>query len=265
MTITRKAEPLTLNPQVESEVRTAFIEDEHSRCYPDGYVDVLLDEESIVNRFSYFCSVVGPAAIPPGAPILVSGFSLGAEMIVARRFGFGVIHGVEVDPCLVRLCQKRLSYIPDMHPSYYDGDYLPHDDAQFFVVASGHVIEHTHAPATYLSECMRVLLPGGYLTLEFPSRFHHTELHTGLPSFEWLPRPVRNTLLRLVSSRVSPLDADTKKRYQSILGTNLQQISLGGVKRMLAQTGYKCSLVHHCVAAPGIIRCVIQKQAGRRD
>jgi len=250
---------LTLDPQVEDEVRSDFNADDHSKCYPSGYVDTLMDLRNIVPRYIYLDSVIGLRALPPSSPILISGFSLGAEMIVARRYGFGPVYGVEVDPCLVRLCQKRLSYLPDMHPSYYEGTYLPYQDDQFLVVGSGHVIEHTDDPTIYLTECMRVLAPGGYLSLEFPTRYHHTELHTGLPSFEWLPRPVRNTILRLISSRISPLDSGRKNRYQSIVGTNLQQISMGGIKRRLNRSGYRWTLHDHRVAAPGIIRCVIQK------
>jgi ubiquinone/menaquinone biosynthesis C-methylase UbiE len=252
---------VTLDPQVEEEVRADFNADDHSKGYPPGYVSTLLDLNTTMSRFHYLGSVIGTGALPPNSPIMISGYSLGSEMILARRFGFGPVYGVEVDPCLVRLCQKRLSYLEDMHPSYYDGSFLPYEDARFAVVTSGHVIEHTADPALYLRECMRVLVPGGYLSLEFPTRYHHTELHTGLPSLEWLPRLVRNTAIRLISSRISPLKAATKSRYRSIVDTRLQQISLGGVKRRLNRSGYGWSLLDHRVAFPGVVRCVIRKDA----
>ena len=84
--ITHEAATLTLDPQVEDEVRSAFIEDDHSKSYPNGYVETLMDVNSTVSRFNYFYSVVGPGAIPPSSPIMISGFSLVPRMIIARRF-----------------------------------------------------------------------------------------------------------------------------------------------------------------------------------
>ena len=104
-----------------------------------------------------------------------------------------------------------------MYPSHYEGTFLPYDDAQFFVVASGHVIEHTNDPFIYLSECMRVLRVGGYLSLEFPNRYHHTELHTGLPSFRMASAPSPKL------GREAGLESDVSPRFRhkdavSVLG-----------------------------------------------
>jgi hypothetical protein len=127
-------------------------------------------------------------------------------------------------------------------------------------VTSGHIVEHTADPCLYLAECLRVLKPGGYLALEFPTRYHHTELHTQLPSAEWLPRPVRNGLLRLLVSRVSPISVKAKAGYTAIVGTNLQQISLGLVKRYLNRSGHAHSFVRVQKVAPGVIRAALRKE-----
>lgn len=253
--------PLTLEPSIEEEIRTTLIE--HFRpLYRErvnDYVATLLAVENYVCRFQYLHSVIGSSLFVSSARILISGFSVGSEMIVARQFGFGKIYGVEVEQFYVNVCRSRLRNFSDMYPSFYDGDYLPYAAEQFDVIGSGHIIEHTRNPNLYLRECMRVLVPGGYLFLEFPTRYHHIELHTGLPSFEWLPRAVRDIIVRVLSSRLSPLPSNAKARYNSIVTTCLQQISLSGIKRLLKKANYTPIVLNSAKAAPGIIRCVIQK------
>jgi ubiquinone/menaquinone biosynthesis C-methylase UbiE len=191
--------------------------------------------------------------------LLVSGCGAGSEMITAKQFGVGQVYGVEVEQFWIDICKQRLRYIPDMHPTYYDGESLPYTDAEFKVIASGHVIEHTRSPERYLRECMRVLAPGGYISLEFPNRYHHTELHMHLHSFEWLPRPVRNTIVRGLASPLSPLKKDAKRRYRDIVITNLQQISVGGISRMLKRIGQPFTILDSVRPLPGVTRCVIRK------
>jgi SAM-dependent methyltransferase len=227
----------------------------------DSYLDQCLAIEPFRGRFEYLFSVIGEDVTESHPAILVSGFGMGGEMIIARQFGFGKVYGVEVDQILVDVTKKRLQNYPDMYPAIYDGKFLPYEDGEFYVVASGHVIEHTEDPSFYLQEVLRVLVPGGYLMLEFPDRYHRLELHTQLPSFEWLPRKVRNFVLRVISSKNSPLNEDVKSRYESIVNTNLQQISAGGVKRMLQKTQYSGRFVNKKLPAPGYVRCVIQRTA----
>ncbi len=250
-----------LDPKIESEVRNMLIE--HYRpVYQEGvdnYVDTSLATEHFAQRFLYLRSVVGNDIFDPQSVILISGYGMGSEMIMARQFGYGKVYGVEVEQILVDATKRRLAQFSDMYPSLYDGKILPYEDGQFIVVASGHVIEHTSNPRFYLQEVLRVLVPGGYLYLEFPHRYYILELHTQLPSFEWLPRPLRNLTLRILSSKISPLSEKEKLRYESIVTTNLQQISMGGVMRMLQTTGYSVKLMGSAHPAPGIISSVIRR------
>jgi SAM-dependent methyltransferase len=259
--VTAQPAPITLDPQFEKEVYTNLFE-HYSKEYPNAeqYVTMLVDTSMYVDRFQYLQSVIGPDLFTSTSRLFCSGFSTGSEMIMARQFGFGEVYGVEVDPFLVEQTQKRLAYLPGMYPVYYDGDTLPYEDNLFDVITSGHVIEHTRLPALYMKELMRVLKPHGFISLEFPNRFHKRELHTGLFSFEWLPYPLRNGMIYLLSSRLSSLPPDKKSRYLSIVTTKLQQISLGGVKRMLRRSHHSFAIIHVARPAPGIIRCIIQKQ-----
>lgn len=248
-----------LDATIEAEVRRMLIE-HYSPTYKErveNYVDMCLATEHFSERFLYLESIVGKDVFNPHSAILISGFGMGSEMIMARQFGFGKVYGVEVEHILVDTTKIRLSQFSDMYPSLYDGNRLPYPDGQFMIVTSGHVIEHTSEPRIYLGEALRVLASGGYLYLEFPHRYYFMELHTQLPSLEWLPRPWRNFTLRALSSKISPLSEKVKLRYESIVTTNLQQISLGGVLKILDKSGYSVKLINKVKAGPGITRCVI--------
>jgi SAM-dependent methyltransferase len=250
-----------LDKNIEAEVRRMLVE-HYKPTYKErveNYVDMCLATEHFSERFLYLRSLVGEDVFSPRSAILISGFGMGSEMIMARQFGFGKVYGVEVEPMLVDTTKIRLSQFSDMYPSIYNGNTLPYADEQFIIVASGHVIEHTSEPRVYLGEALRVLAPGGYLFLEFPHRYYFMELHTQLPSFEWLPRPWRNFTLRTLSSKISPLSERVKLRYESIVTTNLQQISLGGVLKILDKSGYSVKLISKAKAGPGITRCVIRR------
>jgi ubiquinone/menaquinone biosynthesis C-methylase UbiE len=202
---------------------------------------------------------VGQEFFSSNHSILISGYSVGTEMIVAKEMGFGEVHGVEVLPFYYEVCQERIGAIPGMHPQIYDGSILPYGDELFPVVASSHVIEHTKSPELYLKESMRVLIHGGYLLLEFPHRYHLKELHTGLFSFEWLPHPLRNLVLRILTSRFSPLNAKKKKGYRDILTTDLQQMSMRRVNNALRLQEIPFTMVDSREWRPGVSRCIIKK------
>jgi len=250
-----------LDPTIEGEVRSMLIE-HYGPIYKDrvdNFIDTSLATEHFAGRYLYLRSVIGVDMFNPQSTILIAGFGMGSEMIMARQFGFGKVYGVEVEQILVEATKKRLRNYPDMYPVFYNGNVLPYEDGQFNVVASCHVIEHTGDPRLHLQEVLRTLVPGGYLYLEFPHRYHIIELHTRLPSFEWLPRSLRNFTLRILSSKGAPLSEEVKLRYFSIVSTNLQQISMGGVVRTLKKINHSAKVIHRVRAAPGIVRCVIRK------
>jgi SAM-dependent methyltransferase len=252
---------LAVDPSIDAEMYNRLVA-EYASTYGDrvaSYAAGLLAVDHYTSRFIWLENVVDNLADFFPFPMLVSGFSVGSEMIAARRCGFERIHGVEVDRFLVSVTQARLREFPGMFPEFYDGCHLPYADRFFGVVASGHIIEHTADPEKYLWECVRVLRPGGYIALEFPHRYHQTELHTGLPSLEWLPRPIRNLAYRMASARLSPLPAHAKNGYRGILGTGLQQISKGRVRSDLRRSGVVCSIPRSEEVAPGILRILVRR------
>ena len=257
MAVTKGGE---ISSDQENTARSMLIE-HYQKSYGDHVmeqVDLLLALDGYIGRFNYLQSVLGEGMrLLPG--ILISGYSAGSEMIVARQFGFQEIYGVEVDSALLEATKIRLAGLTGMFPALYDGLHLPYHDEQFDIVVSGHIIEHTQSPSVYLRESMRVLKDGGILYIEFPTRYHFVELHTGLFSFEWLPTFLRNFLLRLLSSRFSFLDPQKRSRYKSILTTGLKQVSRRGILRLLRKMNIHQREIAHSRPAPGIIRCIIQK------
>ena len=135
----------------------------------------------------------------------------------------------------------------------------PTKTSYFDLLLSGHIIEHTASPLEYLRESLRVIRPGGVLSLEFPTRYHLIEMHTGLVSFEWLPTRLRNAIVRLLSSRMSPLSELHKGWYESFITTGLRQVSRPDIFRWLRQIGVRYQELHHAMPAPGIVRTVLRK------
>ncbi len=251
---------VSVDADVEAKVKQILVDHFRAIYGPERvgpHVDSLLGTAGHEARFAYVRSVVGEASFDRLSRILISGMAAGSELIVALAHGFIDVHGVEVDQAVVDACALRLGRFPNAHPIYYDGYRLPYVNGFFDMVISSHIIEHTQDPALYVAELMRVLRDEGVLFIEFPSRFHHTELHTGLVSFEWLPSPLRNTVLRMASSRWSPLRQDVKLRYYAIR-RDLRQISTHGVRRMIRRSGYPYATLAARKVSPGIDQLVIQ-------
>ena len=251
---------------VEAEVRRTltqhYEELGHWNASEAAAAGVSLD--GVRDRIAYVTSKVPPEMFSEHSIVLISGMGAGSEMLVARERGAGTVYGVEVDPLSVELCTRRFEGLKGLFPRLYDGENLPFEAASINLVLSGHIIEHTNSPYHYLMELLRVLRPEGWLFLEFPTRFHWRELHTGLPSVEWLPRPMRNGLLGLAANRFSPFEESTKNKCRTIVGTGLKQISTGRVRRWLSRGRHSATLADVVRPVPGVVRCLIRKDATAR-
>lgn len=223
---------------------------------PDDYIEAqvvhLFDESAFRERFAYLCSYIDEAA---KEHLFVSGAAIGTEVRVGHDLGFARVTGAEYFGAHVQIAQQRFAGSRMLHTVQYDGRTFPFPDEEFTCSSSGHVIEHTPNPSAYLHEHMRILKPGGFMFIEFPTRFHHIELHTRMPSLEWLPRALRNPAMRFLASQNSPLDATKRRRYLEIVET-LQPVSLPQIRWWLRS---RARVVHACKPASGIVRAVIQK------
>ena len=254
---------LSLDPETEKAAREALRTHYQGLQFwnVEGAVESSMSLGGAYDRFAYLQSVLTKPGSGTVSRCLVSGSSTGSEMWVARKGGHSEVYGVEVDPFYAELCAIRFQKTPGLVTLLYDGASLPFKDWSFDLVMSGHVVEHTRDPCQYLTELLRVLKDGGHFYLEFPSRFHYKELHTGLPSVEWLPQILRNGLLGLLSSRYSPLPQDVKLRMEAIVHGKLQQISKGRIKKCLAAARYKTRIIHQYSPVRGVVRCIIRRVA----
>ena len=193
--------------------------------------------------------------------LLVSGMGSGSEMIAARNFGFGEIYGTELDAFYISLVAERLAGHPGFFPTAVEGASIPFDDAMFDVVVSGHIVEHTADPAAYVAEHLRVLKPGGYFLIEFPTRFHTRELHTGLPSIEWLPGRLRTAILQSIGSGAFRFSEETRKKCRAITETALKQVSLRRVRRWVADSGTSARLIAKGRPGPGVVYAIFRRSS----
>lgn len=98
----------------------------------------------------------------PDSRLLDVGCANGEYLLQMRALGWQV-EGIETDPV-------ARSHAEDAGIPLRDGllDSSVKGDA-FDAVTLGHVIEHVHDPAAFLTQCLRVLRPGGMLWLATPN------------------------------------------------------------------------------------------------
>jgi ubiquinone/menaquinone biosynthesis C-methylase UbiE len=158
----------------------------------------------------------------------------------------------------VKICASRFAENPNIRAVLYNGDKLPLEDNTFSSVLSGHIIEHTRNPKFYLHEHIRVMQERAYMFLEFPTRYHVRELHTGLPSLEWLPKPLRYMALSAILSKRSPFSEGTRKSYRAVLET-LEPVSRWQIQWWLRQMPWRSTIENWTMPAPGVVRMIVRK------
>lgn len=212
-------------------------------------------EDGFIDRFDYFVPFIKKDY---KNRILISGCLIGGEMIEAKKYGFREIFGTEINRKYVDIASKGLATEQCFHVDFYDGKILPYSNEFFGTICSGHIIEHTPSPFKYLKEHLRVLKRGGIFFIEFPNRYYKTELHTNLFSFEWLPKIIRNLVLKIISSKIFFTNLPNKHLYFTIYKT-LSPVSIWQIRVYLAIISWKSKIIDVKRPHPGYIRMIIQK------
>lgn len=98
-----------------------------------------------------------------GGRLLEVGCGSGDALAFLDALGWKTM-GIEVDPTAAEVARERGLDVRV-------GDIISHrfDGESFDAIVMNHVIEHLHAPLAVLTECKRVLRPGGHLVLVTPN------------------------------------------------------------------------------------------------
>jgi SAM-dependent methyltransferase len=247
--------PIEVEQQTEKDLRT-YLENRKQWNIEKNIEELLTIGGGFIDRLNFFMPHLSDKH---KENLLVSGCSVGSELIIARNYGFKSATGTEVVDEYVIIGKNRTKHIPNIQIDYYDGSKLPYKDGQFTCIVSGHIIEHTPSPYNYFVEHLRVLAKGGVFFIEFPDRYHPVELHTATRSFEFLPWPLRNIALRYKFSKYSKSTPLEKERYKAVLNT-LSPISIWQIKMFLLLSGHFTSkIIAVQRPAPGFTRVLIEK------
>lgn len=248
-----------LDLEQENAVRQRLVEylKRIGQVNPDINAEQLLSlDGGFIERFSFFTPYIPDEY---KKHILISGCAVGSELIAARQFNFQEATGTEVTEEYVSMTNERIKGQQGLNVDYYNGSQLPYPAEHFTTVYSGHIIEHTPNPYEYYKEHMRVLKTGGYFFLEFPNRYHYKELHTGEYSLEYLPKPLRDIIIKKLILGNSFLSKQRRHNYKAILET-LQPISIRqihGYSKKL--TNKKLDLIAKHIPHPGFVRLLFRK------
>lgn len=218
----------------------------------------LLDLEMYRKRLTAFCVMAGRPNLA-GLTVLAVGSALGGEAFAAAGMGATKVIGLDVSSEQVERAREIASTLdlPMVTFLTFDGTSFP-ELAPVDAVLSGHVIEHTPVPRVHLRSCVAALGPGGLLFLEFPTRFHHRELHTNRLGFEWLPKPVR-TAANVIAGRVAERRGDRQARQDRfVINRTLRQVSVLQVRSWLRQ-GLSAEIVATAHPSPGVVRLAIRR------
>jgi SAM-dependent methyltransferase len=190
--------------------------------------------------------------------VLVPGSALGGECFATIELVAQEVTGMEVINELVLESEKYASSknLTNVNFLKFDGRKFPRRG--YDVVLSGHVIEHSPDWREHLSECIKSTRPNGKIYLEFPSRYHYKELHTGLVSFEWLP-PFIRLCMNLSSAKCYALfGRQDKANARYSIQNTLQQISEREIRKFIRKMENELTITSRSEPSPGIIRLIFQ-------
>jgi ubiquinone/menaquinone biosynthesis C-methylase UbiE len=115
----------------------------------------------------------------------------GRSVAWAEKYQLRHITGIDVNPMYIEAA-TRFAESKRVNARFYVafGEKLPFTSESFDAVLSFDVLEHVQSPRATLAECHRVLKPGGYLCVVFPSYWqpieHHLSLVTRAPGLQYL-------------------------------------------------------------------------------
>ncbi len=223
----------------------------------------LINIESYVGRLQGFLAMTNLKYTFENKSVLVFGSAFGGECFAVSLLGANDVVGLEISDSLIiesiRLKKEFLAN-PQIDFHKFDGNYWK-SSKKFDVVISAHVIEHVANPKLHLTNLLNTCNSAGLIFIEFPTRFNLKELHTGLLSFEYLPKFIRY-ILNYASSKVHLLLGDVDKSISRMsINSTLNQISTFFIRRNLVGTEWKILAKH--TPAKGFVRLILVQRGAK--
>lgn len=166
---------------------------------------------------------------PQGSTVLEIGFKSGHFLDQCHNAGMDCV-GLEVERKYFDHVKRRL---PHIRAICYDGEVFPLDDASVDYVVSFQVLEHVESVEAIITECMRVLKPGGMMYHICPNYKSFYEGHFNVFWWPFLNKSTGRTYLKLLGKynpsyeALSIVKPKTVKRIVRGLPDNAEIISLG--------------------------------------
>lgn len=119
-------------------------------------------------RVEHILGLIANTKFKTNRPFKILDLGCGDGVITKRihdKFFEELIIGMDVDALRIK---RAKIFCQGVYFMQGDIDFLPFKDYYFDIVLSHHVIEHIADEALFLSECRRILVPGGTLILGIP-------------------------------------------------------------------------------------------------
>ena len=177
----------------------------------------------------FFCDELEQAGIRiRGARVLDLGAGLGGLAAELACRGASVV-AVEPGAAWRRIAARRLAAISNCAVFGAVGEFLPLADCSVDLIVSRQVLEHVKSPATVITECYRVLKPGGRLFITYENYLGFREPHYDV---HWLP---------LLPKRLGALYLHLLGRKPTFLLESVTYTTFPSVRRCLLRTGFICT------------------------
>lgn len=125
---------------------------------------------------------------------------------------------------------------------------IPYPDNSFDILLMEDVLEHVNDPERTISECLRVLRPGGRIAVKFPSikmaEAHHLDRAMSLPgvhyllSFKTLAGGLNYLLLPPSKASFEPFDEVLNTKYSNAITRNLNGCTFQDFVRIVGSSGF---------------------------
>ncbi|MHB0869038.1 MAG: class I SAM-dependent methyltransferase [Chloroflexota bacterium] len=170
-----------------------------------------------------------------GARVLEIGSGSGGRSVAIALRG-AVVTGIEPSDAGVQISRLRAQRYPNLQVEFHVGvgERLPFPDGSFDLVFSTDVIQHVQDLKRVITECYRVLKPGGHCYHEAPNNLYPYEFHYRLFWLPHTPKPLGKLYARLRGKDPRHLD-DVGFLYRRTLMATMRRAGFTSLRDVYAE------------------------------